>query len=103
MENTDLSVEEIIVPQIAPKKNYNNKGKDYLPMRESKRIKEDGTYNLKPLDPEYFKKYYHAHKVSIQCECCDKYVDKYKLNKHKRSKYCTKITELKKSLNILSI
>ena len=40
--------------------------------RNPERHKPDGTYNAKPLDPEYFKNYYHKAKQPKECEVCGK-------------------------------
>ena len=39
------------------------------PIKESKRKLPDGTYNIKPLDPDYFKKYYHKQGSEL-ATCC---------------------------------
>ena len=57
------------------------------------RYNEDGSYNSKPLDPDYFNKYYHTHKEPTQCKfCCKIFTCKPGLSKHfKRSNVCMRI------------
>ena len=57
------------------------------------RYLEDGVYDKKPLDPNYFNNYYHTHKVETQCtHCCKVFVCKQGLTKHlKRSNLCRRI------------
>ena len=61
----------------------------------SRRKLPDGTYDKKPLDPEYFKKYYHSHGLQIitcyRCgaECRKNYLSKH-MNTSKRWKELSK-------------
>ena len=60
------------------------------PMPTSTRWKPDGTYDKKPLDPEYFHKYYQR-KLSIPFKCpdCGRTISsKSNLSKHRQSKIC---------------
>jgi hypothetical protein len=55
-------------------------------------------YNDKPLDKDYFKKYYLVHKKSkisekIQCELCGRQSCKINLIKHQKSNICRNIQE----------
>ena len=56
------------------------------------RWKEDGTYDKKPLDPQYFKKYYETKlKQSYQCPVCQKVISsKSNLSKHQQTSKCKK-------------
>ena len=58
-------------------------------IRTSKRYDENGNYNNKPNDPEYFKKYYHL-KLSKQVACCNcgAEVTSQKMSRHQKSKKC---------------
>ena len=51
----------------------------------------NGVYNNKPLDPEYFKKYYNS-KLSekVECPICKSMVGKQKLVIHQQRKKCKK-------------
>ena len=56
---------------------------------------EDGVYNTKPFDPEYFKKYqikyYHEKtKEKIECPLCGKLTSVHHIRRHQRTKYCIK-------------
>lgn len=62
----------------------------------------DGTYNNKPLDPDYFKKYYmEKTKGKVQCSCCGSMVEKSGIARHKRSSICAKKSALKETVNIV--
>lgn len=53
----------------------------------------DGTYNSKPLDPDYFRKYWHEKlTVHIDCPRCGKSTGKGKIARHFKSAACIKIT-----------
>ena len=54
------------------------------------RWNEDGTYNSKPLDPQYFKKYFQKHlKQPFQCPDCKRMISsKSNLSKHRSTKIC---------------
>ena len=57
----------------------------------SKRQLPDGTYDKKPLDPEYFKKYYHSHGLQIiTCYRCGAECRKNYLSKHLNATKCLK-------------
>ena len=61
-----------------------------LPTTRTGRWKPDGTYNKKPLDPEYFTKYYH-NKLSTPFTCPDygrTISSKSNLSKHRQSHIC---------------
>ena len=60
------------------------------PIQTSTRWKPDGTYDKKPLDPEYFPKHYHE-KLStpFQCPDCGRTISsKSHLSKHRHTKVC---------------
>ena len=63
--------------------------------RAPERYNEDGTYNNKPKDPEYFNNYYHTRKELTMCTYCDhSFTCKAGLNKHLvRSAKCRKLRE----------
>ena len=61
----------------------------FLPKCYSKRVdKETGKYNMKPLDPEYFNKYYYENNVMMPCLHCGKMVGKLRMCKHIKTKSC---------------
>ena len=56
----------------------------------------DGKYNAKPLDPEYFKKYYHEAKQPKECEMCGKIIASGShMKRHRDSNKCM-LVQLKK-------
>ena len=62
------------------------------------RYNEDGTYNKKPVDPEYYKKYYQQFVKHTPCTCdiCGATISsKQKLSRHKKTQYCRLQAELK--------
>ena len=56
------------------------------------RFNEDGTYNSKPIDPQYFKNYYQKHlKQPFQCPDCKRMISsKSNLSKHRSTRICKK-------------
>ena len=54
------------------------------------RWNEDGTYNKKPLDPNYFNKYYEKHlKTPFSCPDCGRTISsKSNLAKHRQTNVC---------------
>ena len=58
----------------------------------------DGVYapKKKPLDPEYFKKYYHRSSVSevIECELCTRHIVRRHILKHQNSTRCKPIYKI---------
>ena len=78
LDNTPTASEEEI------KRNKYNK-----PFKAQERHLENGKYNSKPLDKEYFNKYYHEkRKVQIQCPRCGKNSTNGNLSKHQLTKSC---------------
>ena len=53
-------------------------------------LKEDGTYDTKPLDQDYFKKYYRKFlKTPFRCPDCGRTMSsKTNLSKHRHTKIC---------------
>jgi len=60
------------------------------PFTTTTRWQPDGTYNKKPLDPEYFTKYYHKKLTTpFKCPDCGRTINsKSNLSKHRQSKVC---------------
>ena len=60
------------------------------------RYNEYGAYNNKPISAAYFRDYYRE-KIAckVACDICGRIVGKQKLDKHKRTKICARIGELK--------
>lgn len=60
------------------------------------RYNDDGTYNWKPLDPNYNRKYYEEHgKAKWTCPLCNRTVCSiYARARHQRSNLCKKNREL---------
>ena len=57
--------------------------------KTSKRRLPDGSYNKQPLDPEYYKKYYHTRGAElINCIRCGVECRKNYLSKHMRTSKC---------------
>ena len=56
----------------------------------SNRLNENGTYNSKPLDPQYFVNYYQAHlkDVKIPFPYCGILTLKVQIYQHNRSQKC---------------
>ena len=49
----------------------------------------NGKYDAKPLDPEYFKKYYHRMKKAKECELCGKHIESGShMKRHRESNKC---------------
>ena len=65
--------------------------------RAPHRYLEDGKYDKKPLDPNFFNNYYHSHKEPHTCEhCSNVFVCKSGLSKHlRRSNLCMRIRSAK--------
>ena len=62
----------------------------------------DGAYNAKPLDPDYFKNYYHKSKEPKECEVCGKTIASGShMKRHRQTNHCMLI-ELKKHFMALS-
>ena len=57
--------------------------------RRTNRLKADGSYDKKPLDPDYFKKYY-MNKMACpsQCDICGKEMTISSINRHKKTNMC---------------
>jgi hypothetical protein len=73
--------------------------------KTSARWLPDGTYNQRPLDPDYFRKYfkehYHKQYTCIYCnktlKCCDN------IKRHEKSRNCLKIRNASESLESESL
>ena len=62
----------------------------HRPKTQNSRWKPDGTYDKKPLDPDYFKNYFQANlKTPIECPDCGKTItSKSTLAKHRNTNIC---------------
>ena len=79
-----MQIENLILEEDIIK---NKRGRPKKPVRHL----EDGTYNPKPLDKQYFNKYYHAKIYNrINCPLCNRETSKQKLSTHQISKLCLK-------------
>ena len=58
--------------------------------------KDTDSYNNRPLDPTYFKQYYHTNNVLIECDGCGMHTSKLSIARHKKTQKCIKLTELNK-------
>jgi len=68
-----------------------SKKRTYVAREECTRYDaETGKYNIKPIDPEYFKKYYQTHNEKVKCEICGKTTGKFKMFRHVKSQKCQK-------------
>ena len=76
--------------------NVNKKTKVSGKKRALWRYNEDGTYNWKPLDPDYNKKYYEEHgKTKWTCPLCNRTIFSiYGRARHQRSNLCKKNREV---------
>ena len=71
------------------------------PIKESTRYdKETDTYNTKPLDPEYFKKYWRSYNVVVQCDKCGRPAQKLHYARHQKSTLCKKWSQCIQDLEI---
>ena len=87
---------EIEIPQHATIKKQ-----AFVPKKDSERFdKEAGKYNTKPSDPEYFKKYYHAHSEKVTCQFCGKLTGQFKMFRHVKSQKCLKAQQLNKMISL---
>ena len=59
-------------------------------IRAPYRYMEDGSYNNKPLDPDYFNKYYHKRTEIIPCNKCGLECKRNYLYKHGLTNKCKK-------------
>ena len=71
--------------------------KDFKPQKQDsiRYDKESDTYDNKPKDPEYFKKYWRSHNCFIECDNCGQQTPKLSLSRHKKSARCRKLGELR--------
>lgn len=65
------------------------------PVKKNK-FKQDGTYDKKPLNDNYFKEYYHNNlKEPFQCPDCGRIISsKSNLSKHRNSNVCKRAQNL---------
>ena len=54
----------------------------------------------KPSDPEYFKKYYHAHSEKVNCQFCGAFTRQFKMFRHVKSQKCLKAQQLNKMISL---
>ena len=59
--------------------------------RNPNRVNADGSYNRKPLDPDYFKTYYKRRKKMVACEICGKEVMDSYLRMHQTTSGCMRV------------
>ena len=60
-------------------------------IRNPNRYKDDGTYDNKPLDPNYFKTYYHTKGTEqIECPTCGYKCKRNYLYRHSKTDKCIK-------------
>ena len=64
--------------------------REWIPKNNSKRLnQETGVYNIKPIDPEYFNKYYLAHgRKHIMCKQCHELVLYKSMPTHIKTQKC---------------
>ena len=89
-------MEEIPIPTVETKRKHKP--------RTTNRFREDGTYDNKPCDPNYFRDYYR-NKLSIKtaCDICGKEVTKARLRTHKQSAVCQVFAYYNDSLHVEQI
>ena len=79
--------------------SFKRQKKVYVSRQECTRYNaETGEYNDKPVDPEYFKKYYHAHSEKVTCQFCGKLTGQFKMFRHVKSQKCLKAQQLNKMI-----
>ena len=63
--------------------------------KKSKRLMPDGTYNKKPLDPDYYKNYWKTKLASVKVECprCGTLTGKCKIARHYTTALCIQKTQ----------
>jgi hypothetical protein len=91
---TETNNTEIIEEQIVfGKKGLTNKHKV---KRCPERWLPDGKYNDKPLDPDYFKKYWREHSnKEYKCPICERVIFSCdKIKRHEKSKVCLRAQAL---------
>ena len=77
METINKTLETVTLPIIIPKK------------RGPKPFEGKLTAPNKPIDPEYFNKYYQEHlSHNVECSNCQKMVSFAKLKRHQKTKRC---------------
>jgi len=88
MENTLYVIQEEIVEPIEPVV-MKKRGRPLNTFRSDRHL-EDGTYNHKPIDPEWYKKYYleKLQNVKVLCPGCNIMVPKSNISRHKKSYKC---------------
>ncbi len=75
--------------------------KDWRPVKESTRYdKETDTYNHKPNDPDYFKKYWRSYNVVVHCDKCGRPAQKLHMARHQKSTICKKWSQCIQDLEI---
>ena len=83
------------------------KGRKKGEIGNPQRYLPDGTYNKKPLDPEYHKKYYReviAHSGPCLCEICGiTLANKQGLSKHLKTQFCRRALAFKAIPDILTL
>ena len=61
--------------------------------RRGPKAKYEEGYKARNKEIKYNLTYYHANKIRICCDRCNKDINKFKIAEHKRSKTCMKIYE----------
>jgi hypothetical protein len=56
--------------------------------KQSKRLDENGNYDNRPIDPDYFKKYWQENNWKETCKRCGVQVARLRMCKHIKSKKC---------------
>jgi endogenous inhibitor of DNA gyrase (YacG/DUF329 family) len=97
IESEEVTTKKRSGPRAKHAKPFVKNGALWIPPENSVRIQEDGTYNDKPVDPDYFKKYYHENKATNPCPICAKPILDKTLARHQKSNKCMLIN-LKKEL-----
>ena len=96
-EIIEEQIETVIEEQIEIVK----KRKPHKVKRNPERYLADGTYNSKPLDPDYFKKYWREHSnKEYKCPICEKVIFSCdKIKRHEKSRFCLRAQALLENLN----
>ena len=98
LQNVELK--EIIneVSPITMENTMSKSSKTFRPQKKQDSVrynKELDTYDNKPKDPEYFKKYWRTQNWFIECDNCGQQTPKLSLSRHKKSNRCKKLGDLR--------
>ena len=97
IDNAKIKIPRVKKPRnLEPKEKIKTGRKTGMILTPHRHL-ENGKYDNKPNDPEYFKKYYmEVLRCPYECEVCGRVIaSKSKLKVHQNSNYCRTIASLK--------